>query len=74
MKTQVVNPQRGNRPVPTDKPKMEKILRARCKAELKELVERAANMLQLDEADVIRIGAQRYAAQVVYQPSALGTA
>lgn len=55
----------------TAKVQMDKILRARCKAELKILVARAADVLGLDEADVIRIGAQRYAAQVVYQPTVL---
>lgn len=44
-----------------------KMLRARCTKDLLELAKQAAGLLQLDEADVIRIGTQQYAASVVYR-------
>ncbi|MEY2512021.1 MAG: hypothetical protein QOE26_2784 [Verrucomicrobiota bacterium] len=43
------------------------LLRARCKKELKSLAKKAADILGLDESDVIRIGTQKYAASVVYR-------
>ena len=46
------------------------VLRARvrqCDGDLVPLLKRAAEILRLDEADVIRIGTQQYAASVVYR-------
>ncbi|HEY2681551.1 MAG TPA: hypothetical protein VGI59_09550 [Candidatus Udaeobacter sp.] len=43
------------------------LLRARCQIELKTLTKKAAEILSLDESDVIRIGTQKYAASVVYR-------
>ena len=43
------------------------LLRARCKVELKSLTRKAAEILSLDESDIIRIGTQKYAASVVYR-------
>lgn len=45
----------------------DKMLRARCTSDLQKLAKQAARLLQLDEADVIRIGTQQYAASVVYR-------
>ena len=44
------------------------VIRARCDADLKLLVEKAAKRLHLDAADIIRMGVQDFAARVVYQP------
>lgn len=53
---------------------MNDLLRARCKSDLKALAKRAAKMLELDEADIIRIGTKRYASSIVYQNSVLANA
>lgn len=51
--------------------KMTMILRARCREDQKNLVHRAARAIGLDEADLIRIGATRYASEILYRPPAL---
>lgn len=43
------------------------VIRARCDADLKTLVEKAAARLDLDVADIIRMGTNEFAARVVYQ-------
>lgn len=48
-------------------PTKNKMLRARCTEDLQKLAIQAAGLLQLDAADVIRIGTQQYAASVVYR-------
>lgn len=67
MKNRTVNPERVSA-AKSGRSVKDEILRARCKTELKTLVHKAADVLGLDEADIIRIGAQRYAAEVIYRP------
>lgn len=47
------------------------VIRARCDDDLKTLVDRAALMLGLDEADVIRMGTRDFAQRVVFQRAQL---
>lgn len=54
---------------PTKLPK-DKVIRARCDAPTEIIIHRAANALNLDLSDFIRIAATRYATQVTAQASA----
>ena len=54
--------------------KMTRVLRARCREDQKSLVHRAARAIGLDEADLIRIGATRYASEILYRSPALHAA
>jgi uncharacterized protein (DUF1778 family) len=45
------------------------VLRARCDKELKALIRRASRISGLKQTDLIRIGAKRFAASLIYQPN-----
>lgn len=45
------------------------VVRARCGAETKTLLQCAASTLGLDESDIIRLAIKQYAASIIAQPT-----
>lgn len=57
-------PMRATKPIKTPK---DKVIRARCDASTQTLIYRAANAMNLDISDFIRIASTHYATQVTAQ-------